>query len=135
MSTQKICNLYKKLKKNEIFLKKLLTNVNNCSIYIIYTFKENDMNINLNELLKVNANQEIKVCEIGGYLLTAIYNSKVDPIDLVDKDLPIEQYMCYVYTNENVFFGRGESIEKAIYKAVNELASKRDEILKKLALS
>lgn len=93
------------------------------------------MNINLNELLKVNANQEIKVCEIGGYLLTAIYNSKVDPIDLVDKDLPIEQYMCYVYTNENVFFGRGESIEKAIYKAVNELASKRDEILKKLALS
>jgi len=135
MSTQKICNLYKKLKKNEIFLKKLLTNVNNCSIYIIYTFKENDMNINLNELLKVNANQEIKVCEIGGYLLTAIYNSKVDPIDLVDKDLPIEQYMCYVYTNENVFYGRGESIEKAIYKAVNELASKRDEILKKLALS
>jgi len=135
MSTQKICNLYKKLKKNEIFLKKLLTNVNNCSIYIIYTFKENDMNINLNELLKVNANQEIKVCEIGGYLLTAIYYSEVDPIDLVDKDLPIEQYMCYVYTNENVFYGRGESIEKAIYKAVNELASKRDEILKKLALS
>jgi len=134
MSTQKICNLYKKLKKNEIFLKKLLTNVNNCSIYIIYTFKENDMNINLNELLKVNANQEIKVCEIGGYLLTAIYYSEVDPIDLVDKDLPIEQYMCYVYTNENVFYGRGESIEKAIYKAV-ELASKRDEILKKLALS
>ena len=92
------------------------------------------MNINLNELLKVNANQEIKVCEIGGYLLTAIYYSEVDPIDLVDKDLPIEQYMCYVYTSENVFYGRGESIEIAIYKAV-ELASKRDEILKKLALS